>query len=85
MKMKKCIILSLLLLSFACKHNTEIQIPADVLPQDKMALVIADMEVLESSLALGVVKRDHLPSADSLAMYDVFKKIRSTKSSTIIH
>jgi hypothetical protein len=74
-------ILSLLfiLFAFSCKEeNTELVIPAGILPQDKMAAVFSDLSIMEASINVSKFNPDRAAS-DSLR-FNVYKQQNISRS-----
>lgn len=66
------------LLLVSCSADTEVAIPDNVLPRDKMVQVMIDVHLLEATMNLNVFNLDRTVS-DNSPGFDVLKKNNITK------
>lgn len=67
----------MVLLFFSCKKKTEI--PADIIPHNKMAAVLKDVHLNEALIANKRFKRDTLPEIVSTFYCDIFEEHEITE------
>lgn len=69
----------LCVLLFACSDETVVSIPETVLPKQKMAEVLMDVHLLESSMNLNVYNMDRIAAENTTPGFDILKKNSVTK------
>lgn len=69
----------LCVLLFACSDETVVNIPETVLPKQKMAEVLMDVHLLESSMNLNVYNMDRIAAENTTPGFDILKKNNVTK------
>lgn len=73
---KRMIFAALLLLAVACS-KPKLEIPADIMRQDSMVLVLADIHFAEAAIQMRNLSRDSLTRAESYRRYRyIFDKHR---------
>lgn len=66
-------------LLFACSDETVVNIPDTVLPKQKMAEVLMDVHLLESSMNLNVYNMDRIAAENTTPGFDILRKNSVTK------
>ena len=80
--MKNIFSIFLLGLLFSCTsiENSEVDVPANILSEEKMAKVMADVHLLEAALNIGSYSKDNLILNNVNPTSDILKKNGVTKA-----
>jgi hypothetical protein len=79
--MKRLLPLFLFCALFSCTpiEDKRVSIPADVLPEEKMAQVMVDIHLLEAALNVGTYAKDNMTMQNIRPSSDILKKNGVTK------